>query len=60
LIYIEIQELSKGFNVIQYFDDNQPRQMDEQNVYCESWEDVVKYLGAKVVKTLDSRKKEKA
>jgi hypothetical protein len=57
LIYIEIQELSKGFNVIQYFDDNQPRQMDEQNVYCESWEDVVKYLGVKVVETLSSRKK---
>jgi len=53
----EVQELSKGF-VVDYFDMNQPTEMDSENIYLETIEDVLRYLNDKVEATLKWRREE--
>lgn len=54
MIHIEIQELTRGF-AVSYFDDKQPSEMDEDNVYFESLDVVLEYVKGKAEATYQSR-----
>jgi hypothetical protein len=59
MISIQIKELSKGY-VVEYFDDKQPSEMDAENTWCEEFDHVLNFIGAKQVATMKWRKKEGA
>jgi hypothetical protein len=57
MITIEINELNhnKGF-IVNYFDVNQPTDLDEDLAYFETFDDAIKFLSNQVKKTMESRK----